>query len=229
MGQLGVRLLLDLSGARTSAIGVGSLPAPSLKGPRECNSSKRHSILVKCRSRNVHLLPPIACLPLTADSAPSLLSFLLYQSPQNIANFPKFQNQKSYSNMHTKGPAPQFHDGSNLRIGIVHARWNSTIIEPLLEGAKAKLAECGVKESNIVVQTVPGAWELPTAVQRSVLQYPKAFPSRPISSVVILLTAFSAGFLFLFKNKQTVCRFSSSIIVGRERRFCRRSAGQLNC
>ncbi|KAK4459356.1 putative 6,7-dimethyl-8-ribityllumazine synthase [Cladorrhinum samala] len=68
--------------------------------------------------------------------------------------------------MHTKGPAPQFHDGSNLRIGIVHARWNSTIIEPLLEGAKAKLAECGVKESNIVVQTVPGAWELPTAVQR---------------------------------------------------------------
>ncbi|KAK3989206.1 putative 6,7-dimethyl-8-ribityllumazine synthase [Cladorrhinum sp. PSN332] len=68
--------------------------------------------------------------------------------------------------MHNKGPAPQFHDGSNLRIGIVHARWNHTIIEPLVEGAKAKLLECGVKESNIVVQTVPGAWELPTAVQR---------------------------------------------------------------
>lgn len=68
--------------------------------------------------------------------------------------------------MHTKGPAPQLHDGSNLRIGIVHARWNDTIIDPLLAGAKAKLEECGVKESNIVVQTVPGSWELPIAVQR---------------------------------------------------------------
>ncbi|KAL2157425.1 hypothetical protein VTH06DRAFT_6117 [Thermothelomyces fergusii] len=68
--------------------------------------------------------------------------------------------------MHNKGPAPQFHDGSNLRIGIVHARWNNTIIEPLLAGTKAKLKECGVKDSNIVVQTVPGSWELPIAVQR---------------------------------------------------------------
>ncbi|KAL2269885.1 hypothetical protein VTJ83DRAFT_2069 [Remersonia thermophila] len=68
--------------------------------------------------------------------------------------------------VHHKGPAPQLHDGSNLRIGIVHARWNDTIIDPLLAGAKAKLLECGVKESNIVVQTVPGSWELPIAVQR---------------------------------------------------------------
>jgi len=70
--------------------------------------------------------------------------------------------------MHNKGPAPQLHDGSSLRVGIVHARWNDTIIEPLLAGAKAKLKECGVKESNIVVQTVPGSWELPIAVQRYV-------------------------------------------------------------
>ncbi|KAL2122586.1 hypothetical protein VTJ04DRAFT_3041 [Mycothermus thermophilus] len=68
--------------------------------------------------------------------------------------------------VHHKGPAPQIHDGSSLRIGIVHARWNDTIIDPLLAGAKAKLRECGVKESNIVVQTVPGSWELPIAVQR---------------------------------------------------------------
>ncbi|TLD13615.1 uncharacterized protein PgNI_02938 [Pyricularia grisea] len=68
--------------------------------------------------------------------------------------------------MHTKGPTPQQHDGSALRIGIVHARWNETIIEPLLAGTKAKLLACGVKESNIVVQSVPGSWELPIAVQR---------------------------------------------------------------
>ncbi|KAI4591960.1 hypothetical protein KJ359_012035 [Pestalotiopsis sp. 9143b] len=64
-----------------------------------------------------------------------------------------------------KGPTPQEHDGSALRIGIVHARWNSTIIEPLLKGTKDKLLACGVKESNIVVQSVPGSWELPIAVK----------------------------------------------------------------
>lgn len=70
--------------------------------------------------------------------------------------------------MSLKGPTPQQHDGAGLRIGIVHARWNATVIEPLVAGAKAKLLECGVKESNIVVQSCPGAWELPIATQRYV-------------------------------------------------------------
>jgi 6,7-dimethyl-8-ribityllumazine synthase len=64
-----------------------------------------------------------------------------------------------------KGPTPQEHDGSALRIGIIHARWNSSIIEPLLKGTKSKLRACGVKESNITVQSVPGSWELPIAVR----------------------------------------------------------------
>ncbi|KAK1757576.1 6,7-dimethyl-8-ribityllumazine synthase [Echria macrotheca] len=68
--------------------------------------------------------------------------------------------------MHTKGPSPVHHDGTGLRIGIVHARWNDTIIDALLEGTKSKLLECGVPESNIIVQSVPGSWELPIAVQR---------------------------------------------------------------
>jgi 6,7-dimethyl-8-ribityllumazine synthase len=58
-----------------------------------------------------------------------------------------------------KGPgvAPKM-DGSGLRIGIVHARWNIAIIEPLLEGTKKKLREAGVKDENIVIQSVPGSW-----------------------------------------------------------------------
>ncbi|KAL3423989.1 6,7-dimethyl-8-ribityllumazine synthase [Phlyctema vagabunda] len=65
-----------------------------------------------------------------------------------------------------KGPgAPQKHDGSDLRIGIVHARWNTTIIEPLVTGTKTTLLASGVKESNITVQSVPGAWELFSASQ----------------------------------------------------------------
>ena len=70
--------------------------------------------------------------------------------------------------MHNKGPTPVKHDGSALRIAIVHARWNTSIIEPLVEGTRAKLRECGVQDSNVVVQSVPGAWELPVAVQRLV-------------------------------------------------------------
>ncbi|KAI1113604.1 6,7-dimethyl-8-ribityllumazine synthase [Nemania sp. NC0429] len=65
-----------------------------------------------------------------------------------------------------KGPKPEEHDGSALRIGIVHARWNETIIAPLLDGVRAQLAKCRVKDSNVVVQSVPGSWELPIAVQR---------------------------------------------------------------
>jgi hypothetical protein len=89
--------------------------------------------------------------------------------------------------MHTKGPAAQHHDGSNLRIGIVHARWNDTIIDPLLAGTRAKLLECGVKESNIVVQSVPGSWELPIAVQRCVLT--------PLHFLLLFMIIFS-GLLF---------------------------------
>ncbi|PSR90451.1 6,7-dimethyl-8-ribityllumazine synthase [Coniella lustricola] len=65
-----------------------------------------------------------------------------------------------------KGPTPEQHDGTGLRIGIVHARWNAEIIDPLLEGTKAKLLASGVHESNIIVESVPGSWELPIAVQR---------------------------------------------------------------
>lgn len=66
-----------------------------------------------------------------------------------------------------KGPgAAQKHDGSSLRIGIIHARWNTTIIEALVSGTKKALKSQGVKEENIVVESVPGSYELPLAVQR---------------------------------------------------------------
>ncbi|KAK5100740.1 lumazine synthase [Exophiala xenobiotica] len=66
-----------------------------------------------------------------------------------------------------KGPgAAETHDGSKLRIGIIHARWNKTIIEALVNGTKKSLKQQGVKEENIVVESVPGSYELPLAVQR---------------------------------------------------------------
>jgi 6,7-dimethyl-8-ribityllumazine synthase len=63
-------------------------------------------------------------------------------------------------------PSSQNYDGSPLRIAIVHTRWNQTIIEPLVTGTVAKLREQGVKESNIVVQSVPGSFELPYACSK---------------------------------------------------------------
>ncbi|GAD98507.1 DMRL synthase family protein [Paecilomyces variotii No. 5] len=66
-----------------------------------------------------------------------------------------------------KGPgaAPSY-DGTGLRVAIVHARWNTAIIDPLIAGAKKTLLAAGVAEENIVLQSVPGSYELPFAVQR---------------------------------------------------------------
>ncbi|KAK4684282.1 6,7-dimethyl-8-ribityllumazine synthase, partial [Tremellales sp. Uapishka_1] len=74
-----------------------------------------------------------------------------------------------------KGLAPnaQKYDGSAHRIAIVHARWNDTIIAALVAGTIAKLKEQGVKEENIVVKSVPGAYELPFAC-RSLIEGSKA-------------------------------------------------------
>ena len=65
-------------------------------------------------------------------------------------------------------PTDVKYDGSQLRVAIVHARWNKTVIEALLEGALKKLKEFGVRENNIVVQSVPGSFELPMACSRFV-------------------------------------------------------------
>ena len=59
-------------------------------------------------------------------------------------------------------------DGSSLRIAIVHARWNKPIIDSLLQGVISKLKAVGVKENNIVIQTVPGSYELPMAASKYV-------------------------------------------------------------
>ena len=51
------------------------------------------------------------------------------------------------------------------RIGIAVAEWNPEITNVLLEGAKQYLLKSGISEENIVVQSVPGSFELPLAAQ----------------------------------------------------------------
>ncbi|EJT52417.1 6,7-dimethyl-8-ribityllumazine synthase [Trichosporon asahii var. asahii CBS 2479] len=69
-----------------------------------------------------------------------------------------------------KGPAPQVHDGSKLRIGIIHARWNDEVIKALVDGTLAQLKKAGVKEENIVLKSVPGSYELPFACQNRLIE-----------------------------------------------------------
>ncbi|KAJ1726494.1 lumazine synthase [Coemansia biformis] len=61
-------------------------------------------------------------------------------------------------------------DGSGLKILIVHTRWNSEIVDPLVKGAQQALEAHGVQRQNIVIRDVPGAYELPGAAQRLVRQ-----------------------------------------------------------
>ena len=51
-------------------------------------------------------------------------------------------------------------DGSAMQIGIVVSEWNSHITFSLLDSAFETLKKHGVKEKNIIVEYVPGAFEL---------------------------------------------------------------------
>ena len=56
-------------------------------------------------------------------------------------------------------------DGSGLRIAIVQARFNEGVTNGLRDACLAELAALGVKSENIAHHTVPGALEVPLALQ----------------------------------------------------------------
>ena len=57
-------------------------------------------------------------------------------------------------------------DGTDLRIGIVAARFNRDITSRLLAGARAALAQHGVPEGGVTVASVPGSFEIPLAASK---------------------------------------------------------------
>ena len=50
--------------------------------------------------------------------------------------------------------------GEGKRIGIVVSEWNYTVTGSLLNGAIHTLLKFGVREEDIVVELVPGSFEL---------------------------------------------------------------------
>jgi 6,7-dimethyl-8-ribityllumazine synthase len=56
-------------------------------------------------------------------------------------------------------------DGQGLRIGIVRARFNTDVTDALSQACRSELEALGVAASDIEEVTVPGALEVPLALQ----------------------------------------------------------------
>lgn len=56
-------------------------------------------------------------------------------------------------------------NGKGLKIGIVQARFNASVTDALAQACKDELAALGVAEKDIEHLTVPGALEIPIALQ----------------------------------------------------------------
>ena len=65
----------------------------------------------------------------------------------------------------TPTPQDQRLNGKKLVIGIVQARFNEAITNALANACKAELMRLGVAEKNIDLFSVPGALEVPLALQ----------------------------------------------------------------
>ena len=74
-------------------------------------------------------------------------------------------------------------NGADFKIGIVVSEWNDNITLNLLKGAKEALLENGVREDNIEVRFVPGAFELPLGAQYF-LEYTKVDGVIAIGTVI---------------------------------------------
>ena len=67
-----------------------------------------------------------------------------------------------------KGSPPsekKLHDGHKLYIGIVQARFNESITNALAQACRTELAALGVPDQHITHVLVPGALEVPVALQ----------------------------------------------------------------
>lgn len=56
-------------------------------------------------------------------------------------------------------------NGKGLKVGIVQARFNASVTDALAQACKAELVALGVAEKDIEHLTVPGALEVPIALQ----------------------------------------------------------------
>ncbi len=76
-------------------------------------------------------------------------------------------------------------DGKGLHVGIVWSRFNEDIVRELLTACDKQLVELGVDAADIDVVSVPGALEIPLALQAMALER-RGFASRRYDALIAL-------------------------------------------
>ena len=75
--------------------------------------------------------------------------------------------------------------GADMRVGLVWSRFNEELVRMLLTAADKQLVELGVDPGNIDVVSVPGALEIPIALQALALER-RGFAGRRYDALVAL-------------------------------------------
>jgi 6,7-dimethyl-8-ribityllumazine synthase len=68
-------------------------------------------------------------------------------------------------NLRAEDNPPPALDGSGMRIGVVCGRFNDVITLRLLDGVRRGLSSMGVAPADVVVEWVPGSFEIPFAAK----------------------------------------------------------------
>jgi len=79
------------------------------------------------------------------------------------------------------------------RFAIVASRFNHFIVDRLVDGALDAIARHGGDSANVTVVKVPGAWEIPLAVQRLASSRVADAASRPAFDGIVALAAVIRG------------------------------------
>jgi 6,7-dimethyl-8-ribityllumazine synthase len=64
-----------------------------------------------------------------------------------------------------KAPPSQRPDASGLRVLVLRSAFNEVVVEGLVQGALQALEEMGAPVREVIVESVPGAFELPLAAR----------------------------------------------------------------
>ncbi|MEI6817609.1 MAG: 6,7-dimethyl-8-ribityllumazine synthase [Bacteroidota bacterium] len=70
----------------------------------------------------------------------------------------------NYNNSPKKGKV-DIQNLKNVKVGIIVSEWNPVITKALLKGSITALKKAGLAEANILVNYVPGSYELPLGAQ----------------------------------------------------------------
>jgi 6,7-dimethyl-8-ribityllumazine synthase len=65
----------------------------------------------------------------------------------------------------TKTAPAEVPGAGGLRVAVLHSSFNAPVVQGLLDGALVALREMGARPDAVVVEAVPGAFELPLAAQ----------------------------------------------------------------